>query len=239
MLVVVVIVRAGLRWGGPEAYPPQKAPLYHGGRRWWPSQSPVFSTMADGGHRTTTFIVLGLAAVASAVTIYYLTSSRDDRKKRGGTASPGSTKTTTKSSRSSVSSERDAGSVDWGSTPTKSNVNSSSGGGSSSSSYFTASQTAATTRSKSSAASHHTGEDEEYRALHIKIEDIDREGKTLFKDKKFLEAAEKFTEALDLIDAKKLANATLEFSSPLTPLAAMVAQTIVVVLLARHHSIVK
>ena len=195
-----------------------------GVRRLPPQRSPVFSTtMAGdvGGHRTTTFIVLGLAAVASAVTIYYLTSSRDDRKKGGGTASPGSTKTTTKSSssRSSVSSERDAGSVDSGSTPTKSNVNSSSGGGSSSSSYFTASQTAATTRSKSSAASHHTGEDEEYRALHIKIEDIDREGKTLFKDKKFLEAAEKFTEALDLIDAKKLANATLEFSSPLTPIS--------------------
>jgi import receptor subunit TOM70 len=173
-----------------------------------------------GGHRTTTFIVIGLAAVASAVTIYYLTSSSRDDRKKGGTAKAkrrgddGSGSTTTKSSRSSVlSSERDAGSVDSGSTPTKSNVNSSSGGGSSS--YFTASQTAATTRSKST-----TGEDEDYRALHIKIEDIDREGKALFKDKKFLEAAEKFTEALDLIEAKKLANATsLEFASPLTPIS--------------------
>jgi len=35
---------------------------------------------------------------------------------------------------------------------------------------------------------------------HLKIEEIDRRGKSLFKEKKFAEAAEAFTEAIDLID---------------------------------------
>jgi tetratricopeptide (TPR) repeat protein len=37
------------------------------------------------------------------------------------------------------------------------------------------------------------------KGLHLKIEELDKKGKALFKDKKYLEAADAFTEALDLI----------------------------------------
>ncbi len=39
-------------------------------------------------------------------------------------------------------------------------------------------------------------------SLHSQIEEIDRRGKKLFKEKKYLDAAEVFSEALDLIDSK-------------------------------------
>jgi tetratricopeptide (TPR) repeat protein len=39
----------------------------------------------------------------------------------------------------------------------------------------------------------------EEKALHLRIEDLDKKGKSLFKDKKYLEAADAFTDALDLI----------------------------------------
>ena len=73
-------------------------------------------------------------------------------------------------------------------TPTKSNVRSAASSSSSQS-------TAASTDSPSK-------EDEE-KALHRRIEEIDREGKALFKDKKYMEAAEMFTKALDLIDSSR------------------------------------
>mmetsp|Transcript_24376 Transcript_24376/g.70129 ORF Transcript_24376/g.70129 Transcript_24376/m.70129 type:complete len:654 (+) Transcript_24376:148-2109(+) len=41
----------------------------------------------------------------------------------------------------------------------------------------------------------------ETKSLHTKIEEIDRRGKALFKGKKYSEAAEAFTEAIDLIEA--------------------------------------
>ena len=39
----------------------------------------------------------------------------------------------------------------------------------------------------------------EEKAIHIRIEELDKKGKALFKEKKYLEAADAFTEALDLI----------------------------------------
>ena len=70
---------------------------------------------------------------------------------------------------------------DSGITPQKSNVRSSE------------SSTAASTKSSS-------GQDDDgSKALHRRIEEIDRAGKTLFKEKKYMQAAETFTEALDLI----------------------------------------
>ena len=39
----------------------------------------------------------------------------------------------------------------------------------------------------------------EEKALHIRIEELDKKGKAFFKDKKYIEAADAFTEALDLI----------------------------------------
>jgi len=44
-----------------------------------------------------------------------------------------------------------------------------------------------------------SGPDDDDKALHRRIEDIDRAGKALFKEKRYMEAAETFTEALDLI----------------------------------------
>lgn len=43
---------------------------------------------------------------------------------------------------------------------------------------------------------------EEEKSLHSKIEELDKRGKALFKAKKHLEAAQAFTEALDLIEAQ-------------------------------------
>lgn len=76
-------------------------------------------------------------------------------------------------------------------TPTKSNVRSTASSSSSSSSRSTAASTASPSK-----------EDEE-KALHRRIEEIDREGKALFKDKKYMEAAEMFTKALDLIETTR------------------------------------
>ena len=68
-----------------------------------------------------------------------------------------------------------------GITPTKSNVRSSA-----------SSRSTATTSAP-------TNEDSE-KALHREIEEIDRQGKSLFKDKNYTAAADCFTRALDLID---------------------------------------
>jgi hypothetical protein len=40
-------------------------------------------------------------------------------------------------------------------------------------------------------------------SIHAQIEDIDKRGKVLFKNKQYFEAAEAFTEAINLIEAKK------------------------------------
>lgn len=45
-------------------------------------------------------------------------------------------------------------------------------------------------------------EEDDVVKLHTQIEEIDKRGKVLFKAKKFLEAAEVFTEAIDLIHSK-------------------------------------
>ena len=46
------------------------------------------------------------------------------------------------------------------------------------------------------------------KSLHSRIESIDKRGKALFKSKKYMEAAEAFTEALDLIDSSQPDKAT-------------------------------
>lgn len=45
-------------------------------------------------------------------------------------------------------------------------------------------------------------EEDDATKLHTQIEDIDKRGKVLFKAKKYLEAAEVFSEAIDLINSK-------------------------------------
>ena len=151
---------------------------------------------SSSDNRTTTFVVIGLAAIATAAAVWYATS-RDDRPKKGRTGGSASNKASRSSSSSSSSSPagKDAGSIDSGSTPTKSNVAYSSSSSSSSSSASvaaTAAATATTTRS-----------DDVDKALHRRIEEIDRAGKALFKEKRFVEAAETFTEALDLIESRR------------------------------------
>ena len=152
-------------------------------------------------HRTTTFVVIGLAAVATAVAVWYATS-RDDRRgsaKKGDGGTMRASRSSSSSSSSLSPSDKDAGSVDSGSTPTKSNVASSSSAPSSSSSSASADPTAATLSTKSSS----NDDDKDNKALHRRIEEIDRMGKALFKEKRFVEAAETFTEALELIDSRR------------------------------------
>ncbi|KAL9188442.1 hypothetical protein ACHAXT_006820 [Thalassiosira profunda] len=132
--------------------------------------------MGSSSNHQTTFIVLGVAAIATAAAVWYLSSKQDD----DGSAN--------KSTKSLPSKD-----VDSGITPTKSN------------------QTAAARPSKASgastsattAASSKSSTDDADKVLHRRIEEIDRAGKALFKEKKFVEAAETFTEALDLIEAKR------------------------------------
>lgn len=53
----------------------------------------------------------------------------------------------------------------------------------------------------------------EEKALHMRIEELDKKGKTSFKNKKYLEAADAFTEALDLIATHEVAGAAPSSSS--------------------------
>ncbi|KAL3801459.1 hypothetical protein ACHAWO_002171 [Cyclotella atomus] len=88
-----------------------------------------------------------------------------------------------------------------GITPTKSNVNRPSAASSS------------TSKSSTTAASSHSDDDKN---LHRQIEEIDREGKALYKDKRYTEAASCFTKALDLIDASAASNSNSNSSNSLT-----------------------
>ncbi|KAL3775263.1 hypothetical protein ACHAW5_010901 [Stephanodiscus triporus] len=147
---------------------------------------------SDGhNHRSTTFVVVGLAAVVTAAAVWYATS-RDVRKGGAETGGGGGSRKASRSSSSSPAG-KDAGSVDSGSTPTKSNVASSSS---------SSSATAATASTRSA--------DDDDKALHRRIEEIDRAGKALFKEKRFVEAAETFTEALDLIESSRHAAAVVD-----------------------------
>ena len=90
-------------------------------------------------------------------------------------------------------------SKDTGITPQKSNVRSSA-------------ESTATVSTKSSSGQ----DDDGSKALHRRIEEIDRAGKTLFKEKKYMQAAETFTEALDLIAERPKSSDESKSSSSLT-----------------------
>lgn len=139
----------------------------------------------------TTYVVIGLAAIATAAALWYLSSQKDD----GGRAAAKKSKTLPAKDADGMGSPA---SDDSGITPTKSNVQRASAGGSGASTTSTAASSAAAS-AKSSA-------DDDNKILHSRIEEIDRVGKALFKAKKFMEAAEKFTEALDLIEQRKSAS---------------------------------
>ena len=130
----------------------------------------------------TTYIVIGLAAIATAAAVWYSMSS--------STTTSATAKKAKKKSKSLQ--PKDTLDDNSGITPTKSNVARTSNTSSSSASTTTA----ATSGSSSTAA-------DDDKALHRRIEEIDRAGKKLFKEKKFMEAAETFTEALDLIEQKR------------------------------------
>ena len=139
--------------------------------------------MVPNNHQTT-YVVIGLAAIATAAAFWYISSKKaDDSATAKSTAKSKSLPT---KDTDGVGSPASAGS---GITPTKSNVRASEGAGASSTTSTAASST------KSSA------EDDD-KILHRRIEEIDRAGKALFKEKKFMEAAETFTEALNLIEQR-------------------------------------
>lgn len=145
----------------------------------------------------TTYIVIGAAAIATVAAVWYLNSSKND----DGSASAGAAVAESKSKSLPTNPAGDLGSSpseDSGITPTKSNVAApgSSGGAPSSGA------SAATAATDASSTAKAAPEDDE-KALHRRIEEIDRAGKALFKEKKFMEAAEAFTEALDLIEKRR------------------------------------
>ncbi|KAL7538172.1 hypothetical protein ACHAXR_011296 [Thalassiosira sp. AJA248-18] len=145
--------------------------------------------MGTNNHQTT-YIVIGLAAIATAAALWYMTSKKDD---------DGTAKKTSKKSKSLPTKDTDGVGGDSGITPTKSNVVRATG-----SSGASTTSTAATTASSTKSTSSSDADDD--KVLHRRIEEIDRAGKVLFKEKKFMEAAETFTEALDLIEQKRPSN---------------------------------
>eukprot|EP00573_Skeletonema_grethae_P000034 CAMPEP_0201687564 /NCGR_PEP_ID=MMETSP0578-20130828/1568_1 /ASSEMBLY_ACC=CAM_ASM_000663 /TAXON_ID=267565 /ORGANISM="Skeletonema grethea, Strain CCMP 1804" /LENGTH=673 /DNA_ID=CAMNT_0048171727 /DNA_START=53 /DNA_END=2074 /DNA_ORIENTATION=- len=141
--------------------------------------------MAINSQQNTTYIVIGLAAIATAAALYFAFSP--------------------KKSSDDASSSKGSGSKDGGGgssiTPVKSNVQSS---GSSTSTATTADNTSkAPTSSAAPPATSSSTKDDDEKQLNRRIEEIDRAGKALFKNKQYMEAAETFTEALDLIESSK------------------------------------
>ena len=90
--------------------------------------------------------------------------------------------------KSSGSSDGDGNDKSTGITPTKSNSSKRS-----TSTKSTSASTTTTSNINSSSV-------EDDKSLHRRIEEIDREGKALFKNKEYTAAAECFTKALELID---------------------------------------
>ncbi|KAL7464643.1 hypothetical protein ACHAXS_004980 [Conticribra weissflogii] len=130
--------------------------------------------MGSTSHQTT-YVVIGLAAIFTGVALWWTLSSKRDTPKGDAASS---------SSKSHSAKEVDGASS--GITPTKSNVRS-----------------ASTPKTSKSTSSQPVKEESDDKALHRRIEEIDRKGKALFKDKKFLQAAEVFTEALTLIEQSR------------------------------------
>ena len=129
---------------------------------------------SSGNHQQATYIVIGLAAIATAAALWYATSKSGER---------GSKKESKSSSQTKDAPDGDK------SRPAARTPNDASSPPSDA--------TAAT------AASTESSNEDKEKALHRRIEEIDRAGKALFKEKKFMEAAETFTEALDLIHGKR------------------------------------
>ena len=154
--------------------------------------------MAGNSQQNSTYIVLGLAAIATAAALYFAFSLSPKKK--------------TDDAKSS--SLPDSGSNDRGATitPVKSNVKSS---GSSTATATTAESTAKAPPATTAAAAVSDGKskEEDEKQLHRRIEEIDRAGKALFKNKQYMEAAEAFTEALDLIESRKSSGAKSKESS--------------------------
>jgi len=146
----------------------------------------------------TTYIVIGLAAISTAVALWYMSSKNTD--------AISSTKKKSKKSKKKKKNSKDTDG-DSGITPTKSNVNSNTNRTSNTSSSASSAASAKTAATSSSSTA------DEDKALHRKIEEIDRKGKAYFKEKKFMEAAETFTEALDLIEEKRGSNKSKSPSS--------------------------
>eukprot|EP00956_Cyclotella_meneghiniana_P023229 scaffold44786_cov61-Cyclotella_meneghiniana.AAC.5 len=100
--------------------------------------------------------------------------------------------------KSSGSGSGDGNDKSTGITPTKSN--------SSKRSTSTKSTAASSTNSNNNNSSNSSSVEDD-KSLHRRIEEIDREGKALFKNKEYTAAAECFTKALELIDLSNNNNA--------------------------------
>lgn len=139
---------------------------------------------SNSNHHQTTYIVIGLAAIATAAALWYATStSSEGRRNKSKSVSQAKKGDDDNKSNVAATTPRSSAPTDAASSPPSSSD----------------AATVATTISTKSPSAY----DDDDKALHRRIEEIDRAGKALFKDKKFMEAAETFTEALDLIQEKR------------------------------------
>ncbi len=133
--------------------------------------------MGSNSNHQTTYIVVGLAAIATAAALWYVSSNSAGSRDRHGSRAKTESKSKSLSQAKGDDIPPRSTPIDASSPPSDATV--------------------ATTISTKSTS------DDDDKALHRRIEEIDRAGKALFKDKKFMEAAETFTEALDLIQEKR------------------------------------
>lgn len=147
---------------------------------------------ASSSSRNTTLMIAGGLATAAAISLlfYYLTLSSDTEKEK-------KKKTTSKSlakgkgGNDNNNNNKSRGNFDSGTPRTSSNM------------IGEEEQTPLVENRRyhkdgSKGATSSTAKKEE-RTLHARIEELDKKGKALFKNKQFVAAAETFTEALDLI----------------------------------------
>lgn len=132
--------------------------------------------MGSNSNHQTTYIVIGLAAIATAVALWYAATTTSNNNSEGGRDDDIKSTPPTPTTRTTSADAT---------LPPPSDA------------------TVATTISTKSSSDNNNNDDDNDKALHRRIEEIDRAGKALFKEKKFMEAAETFTEALDLIQEKR------------------------------------
>jgi len=171
----------------------------------------------SGSRRQTQLILAGLAAAAAGSLLIYMiasASSKASADDKNDDADASASDKTTGNAATTTSTTRSMGFNASSATP-KAKGRSNSISADSTDTETISNKSAAVKKQKASAASSpssSTGKMDD-KALHAKIEEMDKQGKVLFKEKKFLEAAQAFSDAIDFIENysnnKKVASSSL------------------------------